>query len=237
MEIYQMGVPEWAQAWLAFKELYKSRSVSFDHCSSAGEEAIKAGWFDNVGLFGSVRKTIAKNILSSPHRFSQAYGWFNADIWHDGNTVMPQELVEILATKRHTAPALLFGEPEVATAIGHMCCDIGSDALRQGDSSTAAKWLSLAADQGSGNAQLSLGHLYSEGKGVPQDRVLAHKWFNLAAARLSGDARDKAVTLRDKASKGLTADQRAEAEVLARQWKQQSWDEIKAVDSSVDACW
>ena len=84
---------------------------------------------------------------------------------------------------------------------------------------------------------MSLGHLYSEGKGVPLDRVLAHMWFNLAAARLSGVARDKAITLRNKASKGLTVDQRAEAEVLARQWKQQSWDEIKAGDASVDVCW
>lgn len=238
MEIYQMGIPDWAQAWLAFKELHKSGSASFDDCASAGQEAIKAGWFNNVGLFTSPKKIILKNILSSPHRFSQAYGWFNADIWCNGKMVMPQELVAILATKRQTSQTLLFREAEVATTIGHMCCDIGSDALlREGDNSKAVKWLRFAADQGNGNAQLSLGHLYTEGKGVPQDRVLAHKWFNLAAARLSGDARDKAVTLRDKASKGLTADQRAEAEVLARQWKQQSWDEIKAGDISADSCW
>lgn len=238
MEIYQMGISDWVQAWLAFKELYKSGSASFDHSSSAGQEAVKAGWFKNAGLFTSARKVIAKNILLSPHRFSQAYGWFNADLWCDGKMVLPQKLVAVLATKRHTEQTLLFQEIEVAAAIGHMCCDIGTDALlREGDNSKALKWLRFAADQGDGNAQLSLGRLYSEGNGVPQDRVLAHKWFILATARLSGVARDKAVTLRDKASKGLTVNQRAEAEVLARQWKQQSWDEIRAGDTSVDACW
>jgi TPR repeat protein len=31
-------------------------------------------------------------------------------------------------------------------------------------------------------AQYNLGIIYAEGKGVPQDYVQAHKWFNLAAA-------------------------------------------------------
>jgi hypothetical protein len=227
MEIYQMGISEWAQAWLAFKELHKSRSASFAHSTSAGEEAIKVGWFDKIFPFGSVSKVIARNILSSPHRFCQAYGWFNADIWCEGKMVMPQDLVAVLAAKRLTSPALLFGEVEVATAIEQMCCDIGTDELRRGDNSKAVKWLRFAADQGNGNAQLSLGRLHTEGRGVPQDRVVAHQWFNLAAACLTGDSRDEAVKLRNKTSKGLTAGQHAEAEAMARQWRQKSWDEIK----------
>jgi len=229
METSQMGVREWAQAWLAFKEL----PAFLDIGPGGWQTATKAGWFAKVGLFNGAKKILSKRIASSPHYFREAYG-FNADIYVGRNVVMPEKLVEILATQRHTTPARVFSEIALATAIGQLCYDKGFDALGKGKNSIAVKWLLFAADQGNGNAQLSFGRLHSEGKGVPQDRVLAHKWFNLAAACLSGTAREEAVTLRDKTSKALTANQRAEAEVLARQWRQRSWDEIKAADPSVD---
>ena len=46
--------------------------------------------------------------------------------------------------------------------------------------------LTAAAKQGDAVAQFALGHMYYNGKGVPQDYVLAHKWSNLAASRSSG---------------------------------------------------
>ena len=52
-------------------------------------------------------------------------------------------------------------------------------------------------------------------RGVPQDYVLAHLWFNLAAAQ--GDA--NAVDNRDIAASKMTRDQLAEAQRLARDWK------------------
>ena len=39
------------------------------------------------------------------------------------------------------------------------------------------------AAQGEAKAQTILGLMYYEGRGVPQDYVQAHKWFNLAAAQ------------------------------------------------------
>jgi TPR repeat protein len=229
METSQMGVREWAQAWLAFKEL----PAFLDIGPGGWQTATEAGWLAKAGLFNNAKKILSKRISSSPHHFREAYG-FNADIYVGRDVVMPEKLVEILATQRHTAPELMFSKTALATAIGQLCYDKGIDALRMEKNSNAVKWLLFAADQGNGNAQLALGRLHSEGKGLPQDRVLAHKWFNLAAASLTGEARKEAVTLRDKTSKVLTANQRAEAEVLARQWKQRSWEEIKATEPSVD---
>ena len=57
--------------------------------------------------------------------------------------------------------------------------------------------------------------MYLQGKGVPQDNVLAHMWFNLSAAQGSEDAR----TYRDNVAKLMTPDQIAEAQRLAREWK------------------
>jgi FOG: TPR repeat, SEL1 subfamily len=48
----------------------------------------------------------------------------------------------------------------------------------------AAQWYRLAADQGLGGAQFNLGILYTEGKGVPQDQVLAHMWLDLVVSEL-----------------------------------------------------
>jgi TPR repeat protein len=47
----------------------------------------------------------------------------------------------------------------------------------------AAKWYRIAADQGHLIAQVDLGILYLEGKGVLQDAAEAEKWFRQAAER------------------------------------------------------
>jgi len=60
--------------------------------------------------------------------------------------------------------------------------------------------------------------MYDNGRGVPQDNVHAYMWFNLAAARLTGEERAQAVELRDQASARMTPDQLAEAQRRAREW-------------------
>ena len=59
--------------------------------------------------------------------------------------------------------------------------------------------------------------MYLTGKGVPPTYVIAHKWFNLAASRSTGEVRDQAVKGRDLVAKQLTANQRAYAQRLARE--------------------
>ena len=52
----------------------------------------------------------------------------------------------------------------------------------QGDTK-AVKWYRLMAKQGHPTAQYNLGFMYANGRGVPQNYVQAHKWFNLPASR------------------------------------------------------
>jgi uncharacterized protein len=57
--------------------------------------------------------------------------------------------------------------------------------------------------------------MHLHGRGVPQDYVLSHKWFNLAASR----GHEEAVKGRDTVSSLMPPDQLAEAQRLAREWK------------------
>jgi hypothetical protein len=51
---------------------------------------------------------------------------------------------------------------------------------------------------------------------VAADLVVAHKWFNLAAAR----GNRSALTYRSELAREMSADQVAEAQRLAREWLQ-----------------
>jgi uncharacterized protein len=86
----------------------------------------------------------------------------------------------------------------------------------------ALTWYQLAAEQGDGAAHLALGVLYEFGKGVPQDFVRAHMWYNLAAA--NGDTsldkiREDIETFREALAVQMTANQIAEAQKMAREWR------------------
>ena len=83
------------------------------------------------------------------------------------------------------------------------------------DYTEALKWLRAAADQGHPLAQTKLGIMYEDGEGVPQDRVLAHMWFSLAAAQGS----ELAGAFVSELTKEMTPAEIAEAERLAREWK------------------
>ena len=65
--------------------------------------------------------------------------------------------------------------------------------------------------------------MYANGKGVPQNYVQAHKWFNLAAAQ---DRYPFAATYgrlgRDLVAKKMTPAQIAEAQKLAAEWRPKS---------------
>ncbi len=65
--------------------------------------------------------------------------------------------------------------------------------------------------------------MYAEGEGVAQDYVLAHLWFNLAAAaeaHLPTDViQEIAAEQRYSIEQRMTPAQVAEAQRLAREWK------------------
>ena len=87
------------------------------------------------------------------------------------------------------------------------------------DYTEAVKWYRMAAEQGDATAQFNLGVMYRKGQGVPQDYLQAHMWVNLAASKSQGEKNKKYA----KARKLI-----AEAQRLAREWKQKTWDELKS---------
>ncbi len=56
-------------------------------------------------------------------------------------------------------------------------------ALESGDTGNAFKWFSAAAEQGDAQAQLRLGDLYVDGRGVIRDSAKAAHWYALAVGR------------------------------------------------------
>lgn len=71
-----------------------------------------------------------------------------------------------------TAGAVWAGPLEDATA-----------ANKRGDYATALKTFQSLAAQGHAGAQYSLGRLYADGQGVPQDYEKARQWYEQAAAQ------------------------------------------------------
>lgn len=74
----------------------------------------------------------------------------------------------------------------------------------------------LAAQTGMPDALFELGMLYATGRDVAADLVVAHKWFNLAAAR----GNPSALTHRVELAREMSVEQVAEAQRLAREWLQ-----------------
>ncbi|MGB0920883.1 MAG: hypothetical protein ACPG06_08965 [Alphaproteobacteria bacterium] len=72
------------------------------------------------------------------------------------------------------------------------------------------------AERGDLDALCNLGRMYSTGHGVSSDLVEAHKWFNIAAARGSVQAK----IYREALAADMTARQVAAALSEARQWVQ-----------------
>jgi len=83
-----------------------------------------------------------------------------------------------------------------------------------------ATWYRKAAEQGDAGAQFDLGKLYSLGQGVPQDYIQAHLWLSLAVSRASSEEeKNKFASARQLIVGKMTAQQIAEAQRLAKEWK------------------
>ena len=78
-----------------------------------------------------------------------------------------------------------------------------------------------SAERGDATAQYNLGVMYDTGRGVLQDYVMAHKWYNLAASRYAtweADIGASAARSRDRLTTRMTPAQVAEAQKMAREW-------------------
>lgn len=76
------------------------------------------------------------------------------------------------------------------------------------------------AERGHAAAQVKFGLSYQFGRGVTQDFVLAHMWFNIAAAQGNADA----ANYRDSIAETMTGEQITEAQRMAREWKPKQQD-------------
>ena len=97
----------------------------------------------------------------------------------------------------------------------HADYDKGVQAWESGQYREAISEWMAAADADDGRAMLEIGRAHLQGLGVLQDFVEAHKWFNLAASREVREALEE----RDALSERMTADDLAQAQNLARQWR------------------
>jgi TPR repeat protein len=104
------------------------------------------------------------------------------------------------------------GHEGAKTSLGEMY-EAGRGVVQ--DDKQAVEWYISAAGQKYSRAQFNLGRMYAFGSGVPQDYVIAHMYFNVAAA----DWHKEAAEYRDWIEKDMTPSQIAEARKLAEWMK------------------
>jgi TPR repeat protein len=85
----------------------------------------------------------------------------------------------------------------------------------------------MAEAPANADMMFELGMMYSSGRSVPADLVIAHKWFNLAA--MKGNA--EAVRLRREIAAEMTDAQIGQAQRAARDWLKAHPEAPKAVPS------
>jgi len=116
-------------------------------------------------------------------------------------------------TRWHAAVAIILVlASATATMAGPL--DDADAAIKRRDYATALRIVRPLAERGDANAQYNLGVFYDNGLGVPQDRIRAYMWLDLAAMQ----GRESAATFRDLVARVMTPGQIAEAQKLAREW-------------------
>ena len=87
-----------------------------------------------------------------------------------------------------TRITLVFIALLIAAPVSAADFEKGLAAYDRSDYATALREWKPLAKQGHAKAQSSLGTMFAEGRGVPQDYIQAHMWSNLAATIGAKDA-------------------------------------------------
>lgn len=111
------------------------------------------------------------------------------------------------SAERIWLPKAEKGEIQAQIFLGHM------ESMRERNQK-AAEWYARAASKGNAEAQVLLANLFLEGRGVPQDPVLAYVWYELAATR----GHQNAGKARDAVARMLPASDLDRADRLAENW-------------------
>ena len=142
----------------------------------------------------------------------EASAQFNLGLMYTEGRGVPQDDAEAIAWYRRSTEQ---GHADAQFNLGWMYAN--GRGVPQDDAEAIA-WYRRSAEQGHADAQVNLGGMYAEGRGVPQDDAEAHTWLNLAASRLTGELRERAVTARDAVAERMTFADRSKAQRRAREW-------------------
>jgi uncharacterized protein len=134
---------------------------------------------------------------------------FRLGFMYDEGKGVPQDYAAAVKWYRKAAEQ---GDDSSQSFLGGMYYD-GKGVAQ--DYQESLKWYKKAAEQGNAGAQYNLGRMYENGYGVSQDYVESYKWLILAAAQ--GD--QFAVKFRDNLERKMSAQQIAEAQRLAKEFK------------------
>ena len=97
------------------------------------------------------------------------------------------------------------------------------------DYAEAVKWYRKAAEQGNAEAQQLLGKVYEDGaKGILQDLITAHMWYNIAVANGQRDS----AKYRDRAADKLTPSELVEARERAKRCMESKYKYCEAEPKS-----
>ena len=135
---------------------------------------------------------VALSVSAGPARADMAAGW---QAYTEGDYARAADEWRPLAER---------GDRNAAFGLGVL-------AQVQNQHAAAAKWYRKAAERGLTSAQVLLGSMYAEGRGVEQDFVHAYAWLHLAAT----DGHPSAAKARDALGAALTPGQTARAEALS----------------------
>ncbi len=246
------GNREYAEAWIAFKALQSKGLASLANGPEQWKAVRTAGWLDKVGLLGNTEKAFYCRVLGSANDFRAAHR-FGSDICVKPNlNCVPYDLVDVFAKMQPSqTKEALFDPSEVAAASAELFKGQAIEAGSHGannlfsfgqryeskpsladrycrDDVTAARFYRLAGELGHWESQARLAEMYSEGRGVPEDDVMAYHWLNLAFSAMPEASRQQISETRDKVRDKLTAEGRAEGQSLGRGWRRKLWDEVKA---------
>ncbi len=118
-----------------------------------------------------------------------------------------------LSLKQLLVCVLLFMVGEQAAASQFTDAQVAS---KKGNHAQAAAIYKSMAERGNALAQLLLGMKYYDGRGVPQDYVLAYMWVDIAVANADKSKQKTYIEIRELVAKQMTIGQVDDAKERAR---------------------
>ena len=203
-----------ASAWAGWDE------VLADALATLGEAAGPDAVADAQIVIGHLHY----NGLGVPKDFTEAMKWYRKAA--ELGDAKAQYQVGVMfrhgqGVAKLPAEALMWGQKAAEQGYAKAQIEMASITLERGGYTSqarakAAKWYRMAAEQGDVEAQNSLGQLYYNGDGVPQDLVQAHLWFSLVMMQKDTDPRaqgDDTAEINRKFAAGTLTEQEA-----VKQW-------------------